>query len=64
MEIDGISYKITAVGDYASHNLRTLGHVTLKFDGADKAHLPGYLHLEGKTPSEIRVGGKLIIEKR
>lgn len=64
MELDGISYEITAVGDYASNNFKTLGHVTLKFDGADKAHMPGYLHLAGKTPGKISIGSKLTIEKR
>lgn len=39
-------YKITAVGDVVVKNLSGLGHMTIKFDGARTAELPGTLHVE------------------
>ena len=55
------SYKITAVGDVASVNFRELGHITLKFDGNSQAELPGTIHIEGETPSQLFVGDEIRI---
>ncbi|MDR3021645.1 MAG: PTS glucitol/sorbitol transporter subunit IIA [Clostridiales bacterium] len=40
------SFKVTAVGDVVNHNLESLGHITISFDGKNKAELPGTLHVE------------------
>lgn len=40
------AYRVTAVGSVVKQNLGALGHITLKFDGASEAELPGTLHLE------------------
>lgn len=54
------AYIITAVGDVANHNLATLGHVTLKFDGSIQPELPGTIHLLGPTLSKIQCGDIII----
>lgn len=54
--IDGWSYPITAVGDAVNQNLGNLGHITLRFDGANSADFIGSLHLSGKQPQTITVG--------
>lgn len=55
------AYPITAVGSVATQNLRELGHITIRFDGAAEAEFPGSLHVAGKTPMDIKVGSKLTI---
>lgn len=54
-------YPITAVGSVATQNLRELGHITIRFDGAGEAEFPGSLHVAGTTPTDIKVGSKLTI---
>ncbi len=41
MKLNDKNYRVTAVGRVATANLRQLGHITLNFDGADIAELPG-----------------------
>lgn len=53
-------YLITAVGKTVNESLFSLGHCTLRFDGAIHASLPGSLHLRGSIPN-IRVGDKIIV---
>ncbi len=54
--IDGWTYPITAVGDAVNQNLGNLGHITLRFDGAETADFVGSLHLSGKQPQTVAVG--------
>ncbi|WJV53828.1 PTS glucitol/sorbitol transporter subunit IIA [Pectobacteriaceae bacterium CE90] len=54
-------YPITAVGDVAAQNLRELGHITIRFDGATQAEFPGSIHVAGTIPTDITVGSNLII---
>lgn len=53
--IDQESFKITAVGDVVNQNLSTLGHITIKFDGAVDPELPGTLYVEEKKIPLIAV---------
>ncbi|MFS2222834.1 PTS glucitol/sorbitol transporter subunit IIA [Pantoea sp. B65] len=46
-------YRITAVGNVATANLKELGHITLNFDGAIEAEFPGMVHLAGQIPETI-----------
>ncbi|AJA48941.1 PTS system, glucitol/sorbitol-specific, IIA component [Clostridium pasteurianum DSM 525 = ATCC 6013] len=61
LKIDGIDYKITAVGDVVNKNLRDLGHICLKFDGSTKAALEGTLYLEDKEIKEVSLGSEIQI---
>lgn len=54
--IDGSTYPITAVGDAVNQNLGNLGHITLRFDGAETADFVGSLHLSGVQPQTVTVG--------
>ena len=55
------SYRVTAVGEKVEETFSTLGHCTVRFDGATEATLPGTLHLEGDYP-EYAVGDIITIE--
>lgn len=56
------SYKITAVGNVVNKNLANLGHITLNFNGATEAELPGTLYLENKELPEATVGTTITIQ--
>lgn len=56
LQINEEIYPLTAVGEVANENLAQLGHITLFFDGADQAQFPGSVHLQGKMPSDLKVG--------
>lgn len=61
LTINQQSYPVTAVGDVASVNLRQLGHITLNFDGAEEAELPGMVHLAGERPAAIHTGDVFVL---
>jgi len=61
VKINNAFYRITAVGDVATANLKQLGHITLNFDGAIDAELPGTVHLCGPTPKKILPGDQIFI---
>lgn len=61
VNINNLFYRITAVGDVATANLKQLGHITLSFDGAIDAELPGTVHLCGPTPEKILPGDQISI---
>ena len=46
--LDGVPFKITAVGDVAERNLASLGHITVLFNGATQSPLPGTICVEQK----------------
>lgn len=54
--IDGISYKVLAVGEVANTNLGNLGHLIIKFNGLDEAKLPGDVCVEEKPVHPVKVG--------
>lgn len=58
---DDVPYFITAVGDVVVQNLTSLGHITIKFDGAREAELPGTLYVEGKSLPDVTVNSKIEI---
>jgi len=51
-------YVVTAVGSEANETLRSMGHCTLSFGGADSAELPGYLELKGDGMPQIKIEDK------
>ncbi|MCV5198420.1 PTS glucitol/sorbitol transporter subunit IIA, partial [Escherichia coli] len=59
MKLNDKNYRVTAVGRVATANLRQLGHITLNFDGADIAELPGTVHLYGEPPQIIQPGDQI-----
>jgi PTS system glucitol/sorbitol-specific IIA component len=63
LQLGNQDYPITAVGEVATQNLRELGHITIRFDGAPDAEFPGCIHVNGSTPKHIAVGTELKIIK-
>lgn len=61
LHLNDISYPVTAVGEVATQNLRELGHITIRFDGATSAEFPGTVHVNGAVPAKIAVGTVLKI---
>ncbi|WP_017470372.1 PTS glucitol/sorbitol transporter subunit IIA [Amphibacillus jilinensis] len=58
------SYEITAIGDAVETNLSALGHITLNFNGATEAELPGTLYLENKPIVNVEPGYHVKIVNR
>lgn len=56
------SYRITSVGSLVNENLKELGHITIKFDGAVTPELPGTLYVEGKEIVEIGIKTTISIQ--
>jgi len=63
LKIGERSFNVTAVGDAVNQNLSSLGHITLRFDGAEEADLPGTLVLENKEIGTLSVGDVITIER-
>lgn len=63
LALDGIEYKITAVGNVVYENLKNLGHITLNFNGAEEAEVAGTLYLEQKEIAELDKGSVIEIKK-
>ncbi|MFG1174658.1 PTS glucitol/sorbitol transporter subunit IIA [Erwiniaceae bacterium CAU 1747] len=59
MKLNDVIYYVTAVGEVATANLNRLGHITLNFDGADVAELPGTVHVRGITLKDIQPGDRI-----
>lgn len=59
--IDGIEYKITAVGEIATRNLASLGHITFVFNGAVEADMTGSIYVENKPMPELKLGSTIKI---
>ena len=59
--IDGAKFKITALGDIAQRNLESLGHVTISFDGATAATLPGTINVEKADMPKLDIGTEISI---
>ncbi len=57
--IDDASCPITAIGEVALENFRQLGHLTVKFDGADVASQPGVMHVSHDGVPPLNVGAQI-----
>jgi PTS system glucitol/sorbitol-specific IIA component len=60
--LDAHVYRVLAVGDVASKNLDTLGHLVVKFTGATVAQLPGDLCVEAAPLPKLELGMSFRIE--
>lgn len=58
--LDGVSYKITAVGAEAPVTLAGLGHCSVSFGGQTEVELQGTIYVEGTMP-ELYVGSTIQI---
>jgi PTS system glucitol/sorbitol-specific IIA component len=55
------TYPVLAVGPVANENLRSLGHLVLKFNGLEEPEMQGDVNLPNETIPEISVGIELEI---
>ncbi len=63
LEIDGERYAVTAVGDVANTNIRELGNLVLKANGATEAELPGEVCIEARPLPQPTLGTTLRVWK-
>ena len=47
--LDGVRCPVTAIGAVALDYFRQLGHLTVRFDGAEQALQPGTMHVRSTT---------------
>jgi PTS system glucitol/sorbitol-specific IIA component len=61
--IDDVAYEITAVGSLAQKNLESLGHLTIVFNEATEAGLPGSICVEAKPVPTLVAGSEISIRE-
>lgn len=61
LDIDGVQYKITAIGSAVNQNIREYGHACYKFNGRNYEEMPGTINLESKEFPKINVGSSIKI---
>lgn len=59
--IDGVEFKITAVGDVAEKNLVSLGHITVAFNDSPVPTLGGTICVEKKEIPRLGIGSEIYI---
>ena len=55
-------FAVTAIGDVANQNLKSLGHAVFKANGNDAIELPGDICIEHKQLPPVEVGMEIRIE--
>ncbi|MDX8416490.1 MAG: PTS glucitol/sorbitol transporter subunit IIA [Absicoccus sp.] len=61
LRMDGIAYPITAVGSEVMDTLQTMGHCTIRFNGAKEPQMPGTIYVEKKDVPTLHVGSSIEI---
>ena len=59
LKVAGEEFEVIKVGEDVHSNIRTLGHIIIKFDGGTGELLAGSVHVEDKPIPQIRVGDEL-----
>lgn len=54
-------FKVIKVGSEVHNNIRTLGHVIIKFDGGAGDLLEGSIHVEDKPIPTVRIGDEISV---
>ena len=63
LSVAGSEFEIIKVGEDVHSNIRTLGHIIIKFDGGTGELLAGSIHVEDKPIPKIRVGDEISISE-
>ena len=63
LEVGGVEFTVTGVGDVANDNLRNLGHLVVKFNGLAQTELPGEVSVTEGTPPAIEPGTLVRIKR-
>lgn len=59
LTVAGHEFAVIKVGEDVHSNIRTLGHMIIKFDGGEGELLAGSVHVENKPIPEIQVGDEI-----
>ena len=63
LKIADSEFKIIKVGGEVHSNIRTLGHIIIKFDGGAGELMEGSVHVEDKPIPEIRIGDEISVSE-
>lgn len=63
LKVADSEFKIIKVGEDVHSNIRTLGHMIIKFDGGTGDLLAGSVHVEDKPIPDIRPGDEISISE-
>ncbi len=63
LNVAGTEFEIIKVGEDVHSNIRTLGHIIIKFDGGMGELLAGSIHVEDKPIPKIQVGDEISISE-
>lgn len=63
LSISGEDFKIIKVGGDVHSNIRTLGHIIIKFDGGEGDLMEGSIHVEDKPIPKIQIGDTIAISE-
>lgn len=63
LTISGEDFKIVKVGGDVHSNIRTLGHIIIKFDGGEGDLMEGSIHVEDKPIPKIQIGDTIAISE-
>ena len=61
LQIADNKFKILRVGNEVNNNIRSLGHIVIKFNDDKEELLEGSLHVEDKPIPKIRIGDEISI---
>ena len=63
LKIADSEFKIIKVGGDVHSNIRTLGHIIIKFDGGAGELMEGSVHVEDKPIPNIRIGDEISVSE-
>ncbi len=63
LKIADSEFKIIKVGSEVHSNIRTLGHIIIKFDDGAGELMEGSIHVEDKPIPEIRIGDEISVSE-
>ena len=61
LQIAGSEFKILSVGTEVNNNIKSLGHIVIKFNDDKDDLLEGSIHVEDKPIPKIRIGDEIAI---
>ena len=63
LKVADSEFKIIKVGGEVHSNIRTLGHIIIKFDGGAGELMEGSIHVEDKPIPAIRIGDEISVSE-
>ena len=61
LQLAGSEFKILSVGNEVNNNIKSLGHIVIKFNDDRDDLLEGSIHVEDKPIPKIRIGDEIAI---